>query len=822
MKKYPAFTEYLKGLDKFPFEEKQKRIFCHGNMQVKNGIGQKLPYDPRTKKLINESNYHDPDVYGTFDEIVSFLHPHMMDLECMSVAIREGVCAVTVEQCIDENGVIGSEAESIMDKMKSYTEISLDGDGITVFFALPIGFQFDEGKYNMCNPDIRLTVYIEGHKENCINLSGNPIIESEIEIRGAELQEIMDRYLVKDTTPVTIQAATADTAPTPVHARQGKSGMDDFELMLKAKSSKSGDKIKLLMDGDASAYGGDVAKARSALLCHLAFWSNKDAAQMDRIFRTSKLFSQDWDTPSTGEPDITIGEAEIQSAIQFTKDTYSPKKKSERNADELIVHSEIGDVTLSNFRPELCVSRDDIGISKLFADTYIKECRYVKERKKWFIYNGKTWGENDIGAMELAKEFVRALLQYAQLLPAKDQEEEALRTAYIQYTKRLQLRKARETLLKDASSVYSISMKEFDEDPYMLNCENCTLNLRTMKPHAHDPEDLLTKMAGVSYDPKATCKRWEQHMDQVTAGDTELTKFMQKSFGYSLTADTKYECFFILYGPTSRNGKGTTMETINTLLGDYGKTAMPETLSKKAAPNGSGPSEDIARLAGARLVNFSEPAGTMILSASLVKTLTGNDTIAARFLHENSFEYRPTYKIFINTNHLPRTNDLTVFLSGRVKVLPFNQRFVGKNQNQHLKEELRQPESLSGILNWCIEGLRLLDTEGFDEPDSVKEATSDYAKASDKIGRFIEDYLEENPYGEILTDDAYPIYSSWCRANGQFPEQRTSFKQALVSHGVTVKKKRPRSNPGKNPQSMILGYSWQSGKEPTSVPISEE
>ena len=86
-------------------------------------------------------------------------------------------------------------------------------------------------------------------------------------------------------------------------------------------------------------------------------------------------------------------------------------------------------------------------------------------------------------------------------------------------------------------------------------------------------------------------------MDQVTAGDTELIKFMQKSFGYSLTADTKYECFFILYGPTSRNGKGTTMETINTLLGDYGKTAMPETLAKKSSPNGSGPSEDIARLA---------------------------------------------------------------------------------------------------------------------------------------------------------------------------------------------------------------------------------
>lgn len=130
-----------------------------------------------------------------------------------------------------------------------------------------------------------------------------------------------------------------------------------------------------------------------------------------------------------------------------------------------------------------------------------------------------------------------------------NEKEEALRTAYVNYTRGLQSRKTRETLLKDASSVYPIRMDEFDKDPYTLNCENCTLDLRNMKAHCHNADDLLTKMAGVNYDPAAICRRWEEHMDQVTVGDTELIKFMQKSFGYSLTADTKYECFFILYGP---------------------------------------------------------------------------------------------------------------------------------------------------------------------------------------------------------------------------------------------------------------------------------
>lgn len=825
MDKYPLFTEYLKGLDKFPFDAKQKRIFCHGNMQVKEGIGQKIPYDPRTKKLINESNYHDTDVYGTFDEIVQLLHPHMMDSECMSVAIREGICAATVEQCIDENGEMSEAAKFIMDKMKSYTEISEDGAGITIFFTLPDAFQFDESKYSLCNPDIGLSVYIEGHKEGCINLSGNPVIEAGIEIRGAELQEVMDQYLVKDTTPVTIKTSAVGTAPTSVSARQGKSSMDDFELMLKAKSSKNGDKIKALMDGDASAYGGDKAKARSALLCHLAFWTNKDEAQMDRIFRTSKLFSPDLDSPSTGNPDITIGEAELQAAVQFTKDTYSPKKTSGRNAGELIVHMENGDNTLAGIKPERSLKRNDITISKLFADTYKKECRYVPEKKIWFIFNGKAWKEDTggIGIMQKVKEFVSALMQYATILPNSTPEEQELRKNFIEYVTSLHKRKVRETLIKDAADVHPVSILDFDKDAYIFNCLNGTLNLRDYTLSPHNSDDLLTKTAKVYFDPNAVCHRWIKHVSEVMKGDVSLGKYMQKAYGYSLTGDTNHECLFIIYGPSSRNGKGTTQETIMSLLGDYGKTAMPDTLTQKPASGGSGHSEDIARLVGARLVNISEPDKKMVLNTALVKTLTGKDTVKARSLYEKSFEYLPTYKLFINTNYLPKVSDITLFSSGRVKVIPFNNRFTGSSQDKNLKEELKKPENLSGILNWCIEGLRLLETEGFDEPAAVKAATREYAKDSDKVARFIEEYMEENPYGEILTDEAYRIYDGWCKSNGHFTESKATLKQSMENHGVIVKKVRPRNKSlGLNPRYMFLGYSWQAGKEPTNVPISEE
>ena len=215
---------------------------------------------------------------------------------------------------------------------------------------------------------------------------------------------------------------------------------------------------------------------------------------------------------------------------------------------------------------------------------------------------------------------------------------------------------------------------------------------------------------------------WERTIRNVMQGDQDLSCYLQKALGYGLTGDTSEECFFLLYGPTTRNGKGTVMETYMKMLGEYGKAARPETIALRQNYNASGPSEDIAKLAGARAVNISEPDKQMVLSAALVKTLTGNDTMSARFLNENSFEFKPQFKLLINTNHLPKANDVTIFSSSRVKVLPFNRHFEPKEQDKTLKKRLEK--ELSGVLNWCLEGLWLMRETGFEPPQSVLNATA--------------------------------------------------------------------------------------------------
>lgn len=446
---------------------------------------------------------------------------------------------------------------------------------------------------------------------------------------------------------------------------------------------------------------------------------------------------------------------------------------------------------------------NDIGNGNLFADWYKEKACFVPERKQWYIYDGKVWKPDTGGlkAMQLCKKLADALYIYA--LSIKD---EARKGAYMKHVGKWQSRHNRETILKDAASVYPVPIAEFDTDPFLFNCLNGTLDLRTREFRPHSPGDLLSLISGVKYDPAARCERWEKFVNEIMQGDRERALFFQKALGYALTGDTEFECFFILYGATSRNGKGTSMETFRRVLGDYGRAAKPETIAMKPTANEAMPSEDIARLAGARFVNISEPDKKLVLSAALVKTLTGNDTITARFLHENGFEFQPQFKLFINTNHLPQVTDVTLFSSGRVKLIPFERHFSEQERDTGLKKELAKPASLSGILNWCLDGLWMLGETGFDMPESVQAATDEYRKRSDKIGRFVSEMLEPDPQGEILTTEAYGAYSEWCRRNGHYAESMTNFKAEIAAY-AEIKRKRPAgSGRESNPQVFVLGY----------------
>ncbi len=245
------------------------------------------------------------------------------------------------------------------------------------------------------------------------------------------------------------------------------------------------------------------------------------------------------------------------------------------------------------------------------------------------------------------------------------------------------------------------------------------------------------------------------------------------------------------------------MESIMRVVGDYGRATRPETIAQRPNVNSQGPSEDIARLAGIRIANISEPSRGLLLNTAQVKSMTGNDSINARFLHENSFDFRPQFKLYINTNYLPVINDMTLFSSGRIIVIPFDRHFEEWEQDRQLKDEFAASDCQSAILNWLIEGFRSLDKEGFGECKAVKKAIEKYEYESNKLVLFAEDELQEMPGYRIRTSDVYTYYSHWCQRNGYFAESMRNFLHELRKFGTVL---RARPSDGGEKTTVLEGY----------------
>ncbi|GHU35092.1 hypothetical protein FACS1894105_03100 [Clostridia bacterium] len=253
--------------------------------------------------------------------------------------------------------------------------------------------------------------------------------------------------------------------------------------------------------------------------------------------------------------------------------------------------------------------------------------------------------------MELCKGFVQAFSEFVENCHADD-------TDFVKYSAKLASHYRREGILKDAQSIAPMSIADFDRNKLLFNCSNGTLNLQNFTLQPFNPEDFITKLSGARYDTKIQFQRWERFIDEIMCGDTDTAVYLQKALGYSLTGLTEYECFYILFGATTRNGKSTLIDAVTNVLGDYACTIQPQTLSRRSS-DGAAASPDMARLKGARLVNMPEPEKGLELNIALIKQMTGGDRLTVRAMYEAPTEMYSEFKPFINTNHLPRTSDDT-------------------------------------------------------------------------------------------------------------------------------------------------------------------
>jgi putative DNA primase/helicase len=420
----------------------------------------------------------------------------------------------------------------------------------------------------------------------------------------------------------------------------------------------------------------------------------------------------------------------------------------------------------------------DLGNSERLVARYGHDLRYCYDFGKWLVWDGVRWALDRTGAaLDHAKETARKMLAEAATLADKEDSRKLAAWSF-----RSQARDRLMAMLYLAQPDVSVLPEQLDTHPWLLNVANGTIDLRTGVLHPADRAHLLTKQSPVVYDPHATCLPFLAFLDRIFQGNTALIRFVQKAAGYSLTGLDTEECFFVLWG-VGQNGKSTFVETLSALLGtDYAQQATPDLLMQKKQDRHA---TELAVLRGARLVASVETGQGKRLNEVLIKAMTGGDRIRANFMHQDTFEFRPEFKVWLSTNHKPVIAGTDLGIWRRIRLIPFTYCIPDHEKDGGFKARLREPAALSGILNWALEGVRLWREEGLKPPQAVLDATQAYREEMDVLAAWISECCVVDKRAEAKAADLYASYSHWCEAQGERPEPQRSFGLRLTERGFT-------------------------------------
>jgi len=418
----------------------------------------------------------------------------------------------------------------------------------------------------------------------------------------------------------------------------------------------------------------------------------------------------------------------------------------------------------------------DLGNAKRLVSQHGDKIRYCFAWKKWLVWDGKTWSiDNNGQILRLAKATVKQIYTEATTIADTYQRQSIAKWAIASESEH---RLNAMVSLAESEPGVPISPNELDTNPYLLNCQNETIDLKTGELKPHDPKDFITKIIPVEYRPKAMCPRWLEFLETIFNWNYDIIQYLKKAVGYSLTGDTSEQCLFLLHG-TGANGKTVFLKTISHLLSGYAQTADFETFLIKK--NDGGIRNDIARMQGKRFISAIEAESGKRLSENLIKSLTGGDTISARFLFAEFFEFQPKFKLWLAANHKPNIRGTDHAIWRRIRLIPFNVKIPEDKQDKHLEKKLK--EELPGILAWAVQGCLEWQKNGLQAPDEIKKAINGYREEMDAIGAFTCGCCVLIPEARVQAGKLYEAYKKWCDENGEFTLKQRDFGVCLSERG---------------------------------------
>lgn len=417
----------------------------------------------------------------------------------------------------------------------------------------------------------------------------------------------------------------------------------------------------------------------------------------------------------------------------------------------------------------------DLGNAECFARDHTHGLRYVPG-VGWLTWDGRRWPRDEDGAsMRAAKVTARSRRREGDELEADEAQKVYKWATASEAAARLR----NMVSLAESEEPLIARVEELDADAFLFTLLNGALDLRTGELRPHRRGDMSSKLAAVDYDPDAKCPIWDRFLAEVVP-DEQVRAYLQRAVGYSMTADTREQCLFILEGGGA-NGKSVFLETVAALLGEYATHTDPTTFMEG---RGRGVRSDLARLRGARFLVGSEIERGSRFAEVMVKQMTGGDKIVASFLYKNEFEFRPTFKVWLGANALPEILGTDHAIWRRIRRVPFPIKI--ERPDKTLAAKLR--DELPGILNWAVAGCLTWQRDGLGVPESVRTATQDYRRSQDTVRLFLEEAC-------LLSDDARVTptvlrgaYEAFCGRQGLHPVEPRAFVVSLEGHGLRQRK----------------------------------
>lgn len=475
---------------------------------------------------------------------------------------------------------------------------------------------------------------------------------------------------------------------------------------------------------------------------------------------------------------------------------------------------------------------NDTGNADRLADLHGDALVYCTERHGYYIWTGCRWQfDHFLDIEKLAEGAMLAALQEAKYITDGDK-----RKTFLKFINNSLSRTSLANMIHLAKKkVRPVSAIDFDRDPWLLNTQNCTVDLRTGASRPHNPYDLLSRLIPLRYDPRAGCPQFMKflyrimgaHPNASESGNLraeQLVCYLQKVFGCAATGRPE-KLLFVFHGAGS-NGKTTLLEVIRDALGDkeYAGQIQVDSLMLRAneALSSNAVNTDVADLQGCRFVSSSEVEQGHRLSLSRVKYLTGIGQIKARRLRENMIAFQPTHKLFLDCNHRPVITDPNDAIWNRVKCIPFNVQIPEAEIDKDLPAKLRT--ELQGILRWIVEGAVLYHREGLGDPPEVAAATEQYRQNSDRLKEFLEDrciiapgmdnglWKREDCWVPIA--NLYPTYLAWAESTGdKHPLSKDLFDDRLQQLGRRQDRVRPDGRRGTRQIRVWLGIRLRNSED---------